>query len=58
MDTSVELHCFGMNLGEIKFLDPKYFETQRGKFKSSKKGHLLAKCPFPDILSNLSESQG
>jgi hypothetical protein len=33
MDASAELHCFGMNLEKIKYLDQKYFEKQIGKFK-------------------------
>jgi hypothetical protein len=34
MDASVELRCFRMNLEKIKSLDQKYFEKQKGKFKS------------------------
>jgi hypothetical protein len=33
----LQLICFGMNLEKIKSLDQKYFEEQKGKFKSSEK---------------------
>jgi hypothetical protein len=33
----LELLCFGMNLEKIKSLDQKYFEKQKGKFKSSER---------------------
>jgi hypothetical protein len=34
MDATAELHCFGMSLEKIKSLDQKYFEKQKGRFKS------------------------
>jgi hypothetical protein len=37
MDVSVELLYFGMNLEKIKFLDQKFFEKQKDKFKSLEK---------------------
>jgi hypothetical protein len=33
MDACAEPLCFGMNLDKIMFLDQKYFEKLKGKFK-------------------------
>jgi hypothetical protein len=37
MDASAKLLSFGMNLKKIMSLDPKYFEKQKGRFKSLEK---------------------